>query len=73
MYLLRLQKYPVAKAAVSELPATTKAPNTRIIPTTVPIRPTKVPIEAQSRMLLMFLDNIVSNSNAASNLMIQHI
>ena len=58
---------PVANAEVSGAPAFAKAANARIIPTTVPIRPAKVPMEAIVEITTMFLDNIGNSNEVASS------
>ena len=44
------------------------APNARIIPTTVPINPTNVPIDAQVEITDKFLDNIGNSRAVASSI-----
>ena len=58
---------PVARADVSGAPAADKAANARIIPTTVPIRPAKVPIDAIVEITTMFFDNIGNSREVASS------
>ena len=58
---------PVARADVSGAPAADNAANARIIPTTVPIKPAKVPIEAMVEITTMFFDNIGNSKEVASS------
>ena len=65
--LIKASEIPVAKAAVSGVPELANAANARIIPNTVPIKPIKVPIDAQVVMITKFLESIGNSKLVASS------
>ncbi len=65
--LTNASEIPVAKARASGAPWVAKAPNARIIPRTVPIRPSNTEIEAIVERKTRFLESIGSSSAVASS------
>ena len=62
---------PVAKAAVSGAPVFANAANALIIPNTVPIRPTKVPIDAMVEIITKFLEILIQKKILALSWLVQ--
>ena len=64
--LIKASEIPADRATESGAPAVAKAENALIIPITVPISPTRVPMGAKVAMIGKFFCNI-GNSNAVDS------